>query len=334
MNLLPSEPPISVSKKTILWLRKTLKVAVTSFFIIYIIYVIPLDSLNRAVNTLSPRLLSLVFLVLVLQKIVIAMSLQQLLLIEKDVAFSSVLTIDSVGAVMNSIIPTQAGALVSVPLIIEKYLGFSKKRAAILKTVQFSSLAVFTGLTTLFGVVYLHRHIAVKWSILLIGASMVYMIIPITVYVFSRWEFKIPSRFSGFVPSFIERGLSADFGEMPRRSLAIASIFQGIGVFCISLRFYLIGTAVGIQGSILFFSLVPVTMYSLSIYPVSMNGVGIVDAAGIIILEAFGIGIEAAAAVIILDRVLGTYLPLVISGVIGAVGWRRFLSHNEKSTEV
>jgi hypothetical protein len=56
----------------------------------------------------------------------------------------------------------------------------------------------------------------------------------------------------------------------------------------------------------------PVTMYSVTILPISVGGVGVAEASGTAVLSAFGVPPVIAASVVLIDRTVSTYFPLLL----------------------
>jgi len=309
---------VSISDRT----KTALQVTISGALLVYLATVIPIGSLDKAVSAVSLPFLVIIIAVIFAKKATSVMAIHQLLQSQIEVSPVSVFMADSMIAIGNSIIPTQAGGLVAAPIVYERYLGLPKIDGFVLKSVDFLITATTTGVITVIGVIILFSELNTAFALLFFGAATIYLGFTSAVVIAAHFGSFLPRSIRPLVPERVKRLAEEDVPHIPRKRIVNAVIFQTTSVLLLSIRFIIIAAGLGVFFPLHVALFAPIMIYSLTVYPVSFNGLGVVEAAAIFVLSALGVPTETASAIIILDRALGTYIPMILSGTVAGVAWQ------------
>ncbi|ELZ44925.1 hypothetical protein C464_12975 [Halorubrum coriense DSM 10284] len=294
-----------------------LKLLITSLAILYLIRIIPVTSVISHLSGLGRITAFILVLAIIGQKLFSTLSLYTLVREATDTRFLTIIEIDAIGYVTNSVIPTKAGAVLSVPTLLRQYLGISLIDGGRIKATQFVYSATYQGIFAVMGLALTISSLDSKLLPIYSGSSALYISLPILAIVASRWRSSIVP----YLPKILTR-YSSRSGQIKfsKKTLVIVSIFT-LGYFTmVPIRFYLISNSYSIHFTWIGYLTIPMLAYSVTIYPISFGGIGVAEASGTMLLIALGVPPEIAAPIIVTDRIVSAYIPLTLSGVIAAIG--------------
>jgi uncharacterized membrane protein YbhN (UPF0104 family) len=112
------------------------------------------------------------------------------------------------------------------------------------------------------------------------------------------------------IPDQLTLNNCGDIHPWQKRMIPLVVLVVGI-VILSGLRFGIISLALGAEIPVWLFFILPAMMYSVTILPISVSGLGITEVTGSAVLMALGVSPEIAAAVVVVDRFAISYLPVV-----------------------
>lgn len=235
---------------------------------------------------------------------------------------------------VNVTVPSRVPALVLNPLIIRHHTGLNSTAAV---TVTFVHTLLFAGLYALVatvGLVVAATHLSLKTFVFLAIAIGVYALAAL-LGIISLIELNTLSelivrarRASPFDIQISNKNSwnKSITGDIREQVISLLTNWHVLSLFTL---IWLCGLVLpsGIRVGVLFFisgyeftpiwllPAVVVTTYSVTILPVSVGGIGVAEITASILFVSLGYPIDVVAPIILLDRLLGKYIP----GVIGFV---------------
>ncbi|MFC4246656.1 lysylphosphatidylglycerol synthase transmembrane domain-containing protein [Natribaculum luteum] len=295
-------------------LKTLVKAAVTAVALFLIIRTVPIRKFDDTLSEISPSLLAILVLVTVIQFIITSASLRSLLAAVEDVSLTTAIRIDATGGALNTLIPSRAGALLTVPALIAHRTTLSPSDGAKVKAIQFVGIASWSGIIGSVGLVIVSGLLPVKVLTPLALSAVIYLgfvAIALTAMVYG-----VP--FAELLPSIIQN-LTQGTISINRQQLVQAFGLLILSLLAPALRWILIAPAVDIELSLVVLLVAPTVAYLPTVLPISFGGIGVAELSGVAVLTALSGDPTAAAALVFVDRVIGDYLPLLGSGLIATV---------------
>ncbi|GKZ14669.1 lysylphosphatidylglycerol synthase transmembrane domain-containing protein [Haladaptatus sp. T7] len=287
-----------------------LKVLVSVASFGYLLWKFPVERAFRSMFEISAPYLVVLVPVVLLPIFLTSRSLQLLYEEHESVRFLPIFKVDTVDFVVNSFLPTRLGSLATTPLILNKYTGIELRRAFVIKGVQLQMIAAINGLVALAGLFVLLRYLGRNIALVLLASATVYLALP--VFAFLLGWVDLPRFVTDRAPKLL-----ASVGEM-QHDLFSSNKLKSVALLFVSfvvlsgVRFGIVGASQGLELSPLRYLLIPTLIYSVTVLPVSIGGIGVTEVTGTTVLVALGVSPSVATSVIILDRVFAAYLPLAL----------------------
>jgi uncharacterized membrane protein YbhN (UPF0104 family) len=283
------------------------KIAVTAFCLWYLYTAVPLGELGNAVDRIESEHLVVLLGVIGLRELTTSYSLKVLLSEYTRTPLWTAVKIDCMGATTNTFIPSRAGALLSVPVIINRLTGVEYQAALKIKAIQFVFIAGYTGVLAGIGLLMVGGSLD-GTLITAAGLSIVLYLGFVCSAVGARLVF--PS-LGDYLPKHA-KALTAS-SRFSRRSIAVAGGVIGVGFATGVVRFFVVSTALGASFPPEQYLVLPFLLYVVTVLPISFGGIGVAETFGITVLAAVGVPITLATTIVVTDRIIGTYVPLIVS---------------------
>ncbi len=236
---------------------------------------------------------------------------------------------------INHVIPSKASGHSVAPLILRHYTDSDWPEAVSIAGLNTGLYAALYGFVALAGLTVFATRLAPGWLLVIALSTGIYLAAGAVVLLAGR-RLDIAGQLIGRLEGFLRRvpkvgdrlgGLAA---ALPTFGAESAATFQersgrpevllgyGLGwagtlMIFPGLRVWLLLDALG--GSftpLLLLPVVLVTAYSVTVLPLTPGGVGVAEASSTAVFVALGVAPEIAAVVVLVDRVLGVYLPAVL----------------------
>jgi len=286
------------------------KVAVIVFCGWYLSRQISLGDLLLAISSLGVATFGVVSVVVALQNVSSSLVLHKLGKAYGDVKFRTIFTIDAMAYIANSFIPSRAGALLVFPALTDRYTPISKVEGLNVKALHFGLLGAATGVFALVAGVMFHTSLPPELLLPLGVAIGAYFFVASGVA--AARILPTSSLLNRYLPKKLAPP-SEGIRRVPAVLLGQAAVFVLISdILLLGVRFGLIASEMGVSFPLTWYMLIPVLAYSISILPISIGGIGVTEATATAILISLGIDPETATVVVLLDRMLGSYIPLGI----------------------
>lgn len=256
--------------------------------------------------------------------------------------FRDAATVDLVVNFLNQLLPSRLSGRVAAPFVLRHYAGLSLSDATAVAGLHTGLFAVWYGLTAALGLAVALPRLSSGVALLLALSTGLYLLAGAAVLLgganltaFDRLLVGVRS-LAGRVPVVGDDvaarlegigGFTAD-STATFRGLAVQPrvwVRYGAGwalkhLLASGVRVWLLFGAFGASVEpALLLPLFLVAAYSVTLLPVTPGGIGITEATGTVVFVALGVPGEVAAAAILLDRLLGVYLPAL-------AGWYPSLS--------
>ncbi len=256
--------------------------------------------------------------------------------------FRDAAAIDLVVNFVNQLLPSRLSGRVAAPFVIRHYTGLSLPDATAIAGLHTAMFALCYALVAAVGLVVALPGLSVGLALLLAVSIGLYLVAGLTVLLgganltvldrllapLRRLFARVPivgdaaaERLDGLVGFTTES--TATFRELvvlPRVWVRYAAGWAVKHVLASGVRVWLLFGAfgAGVEPAIAL-PLYLVAAYSVTLLPVTPGGIGITEATATVVFVALGVPGEVAASAILLDRVLGVYLPAL-------AGWYPSLS--------
>jgi uncharacterized protein (TIRG00374 family) len=251
-----------------------------------------------------------------------------------DVRYREAASADLIVKFVNQLLPSRLSGRVAAPFVIRSQMGISYADATATAGVHTGIYAVYYGLVAVVGVGFVSGRL--PWGLLaLVGLST-------GLYVAAGGFVLIAGMNLAFLDRVIE-GLAALIGRVPRVGAGLAERLRNVMEFTTAstvsfralttdprvwlhygagwlgalvlapgLRVLLLlgGFGSGFEPVVLL-PVVLVAAYSVTLLPLTPGGVGVTEATATAVFVALGVPSDVIVPVILIDRVLGTYLPAV-----------------------
>lgn len=316
-------------------IRKRSKLIKLIISIAFLIILLHLINIERAIQTLKTTKIQYVFLasITVLLNIIL-ISYRDLLVFNKfgDFRFNDLIVGGTIVRFINIVTPSSATGRAASPLVyssLNKSNVLKQAVGAVLATTSFYSISY--GLMTFLGTLYLYQQIPnKKFSMLFFGTGSIYLFIGIFLLLpFSersfpkpRFSYNLIGRFVDRLQAFFglksfsiaspsERGLSLeDFGMYSLMTFISLILLQGLRYILI---FRALGTPIQDFGIVFW---IPIIAYSISILPITLGGIGLAELTSSSIFIAIGLPETIVVVAVFIDRILNAYLPAGIGALL------------------
>ncbi|MCO8246697.1 lysylphosphatidylglycerol synthase transmembrane domain-containing protein [Haladaptatus sp. AB643] len=287
-----------------------LKVLVSVGSFGYLLWKFPVEQAFETMFQMKAIYLVLLVPIVVLPIFLTSRSLQLLYEEYEKIRFLPIFKVDTVDFVVNSFLPTRLGTLATTPLILNKYTGIKLRRAFVIKGVQLQMIAAINGLVALAGLFLLVQYLERGLALVLLVSAGAYLSIPVGVFLLAWVD--LPSFISDRAPKLLSSAAEMQHDILSPNKVKSAGLLFLSFVVLSGVRFGVIGTSQGLELSPLLYLLIPTLVYSVTVLPISIGGIGITEVTGTTVLVALGVPPGLAASVVVLDRIFAAYLPLVL----------------------
>ncbi len=291
-------------------LGTALKILVSVGSFGYLLWRFPVEQAFRSMFELDTVELVLIIPVVFLPIILTTRSLQLLYEEYEQVSFLPIFKVDTIDFIVNSFLPTRLGTLATTPLMLNKYTGIKLRRAFIIKGVQLQMIAAINGIVAMVGLVVLFDYLGRNVALILLLSATVYLSIPIAAFVLTRVN--LPQFVLDRAPEMLSTTTELQYDALTRNKFESAALLFVSFVVLSGVRFGIIGASLGVDLPLLLYFLIPTLVYSVTILPVSIGGIGITEVTGTTVLVTLGVQPSIATSVVVLDRIFAAYLPLVL----------------------
>lgn len=238
-----------------------------------------------------------------------------------DVGIKDTIKIEASVTFINQSLPSRAPILFASPLLQERFLdNISIANGIGVTVVQVMYFAVYYSLFSLVGLLFFFEYLTGYVGIAILLSILAYVSIAILLWISIHKSFRNGRLFLASIP-LVKRYVEKLINEVGQSKNYSKSILGGgfllrYGVYWISvfifirgIRILLLFEGVNYDASLSMIFLLPTLAYSVTILPISIGGLGIAELSATLVLAALGVPINIAASVVLLDRLLGSYLP-------------------------
>lgn len=244
-------------------------------------------------------------------------------------------TIDLVVNFLNQLLPSRLSGRVAAPFVIRSRTGVAYADAAAVSGVHTGMYALFYGLTAVVGIAVSFRRLSVGLLLILALSTAMYVVagafvlvagmnlalldplvgvlvamaqrIPRVGAAVAERVRKLPEFTASSTASF--KQLATDEGVWLRYAVGwtgALAIAPGIRVWLLLSTF-----GVAFEPAVLL-PLFLVAAYSVTLLPITPGGIGVTEATATAVFVALGVPSEVVVPVILIDRILGVYLPALL----------------------
>lgn len=299
-------------------LASLLKLSVTAVCLWYLASVVPLHSLTTAASRFELPVIILIVAIIVCRELATSYSLKVLVGQVSRINISTAIQLDSMGMTAGTFLPSRTGALMTTPLIINRYTGLGVGYAVQIKTIQLVIIAVFTGLLSGIGILTVSSQLNPSLIAVSVLSSGIYIGFVTAAILGAVGVPTIKKRLPPRLTNLTEQYTRFDVGR-----LALAGVAIGTGFALGILRFYIISSVLGVSFPPWYYLFLPSLLYVVTVLPISFGGIGIAETFGTLLLTALGVPATVSSTVVVTDRLIGTYVPLITAFVIANVSMHR-----------
>jgi uncharacterized protein (TIRG00374 family) len=260
-----------------------------------------------------------------------------LLTVVDDIRFADTAGASLTVLFINHLLPSRLSGRAVAPFVIRERTGMDYASAVGVAGVHTGLYAVLYGLVSLVGLVAILGQVPVELTLVLALSTLLYgaagtlvLLAGVHMGAIDRIAGALET-VAGHVPVVGDR-LAALSGTLPEFTTASASTFRtllrdpgamlsyAVGwvvvlVVVPGLRVWLVFEGLGVGGAVhpaVFLPLYLIVAYSVTLLPLTPGGVGITEATATAVFVALGVPSEVVVPAIFADRLLGTYLPVLV----------------------
>lgn len=252
-----------------------------------------------------------------------------------SVTFSTAVEIDLVVNFLNQLAPSRLSGRSVAPLVVRQRTGLNIGSAAGVVGVNTGLYALVYAAAALFGIAAIAPRLGAGLLVLLLLSALLYLVAGGLVLL-GGLNVELVDRFVVRLVPVVDRipvigeRLSGAFDRVPEFTGYSADVFREtlvsprvIGIFLVgwigslaifpALRVYVLFGSLG--GSYEPFILLPfvlIAAYGVTLLPLTPGGIGVTEATATLVFAGLGVPYEVAASAILVDRVLGVYLPALL----------------------
>lgn len=284
--------------------KKAAKAVGSLIALAYFFYSVPLAESLRQITTLSAVGLFVLFVISCLTIVTSTFAIHALLRQYADPAFTDTLSLYLANLFINSFIPSRAGSLVSMPLLLKRQFDLPPRDGAVVQGTNLAIVAFLIGATGIFALVEYVNALPTN-VLLLVGSG-------ITVYL--GFAGVVGVGHTSLVDRLPDRLPDVDVQFTRETGVAAMALFVSTLVF-VGLRFAVITTQFGVAFTPLEYVLIPTLAYTVNVLPISLSGIGVAEATATTVLVSLGVPPSLAATIVLTDRIVSAYFPVVLSGL-------------------
>lgn len=291
-------------------LKTAAKIVVSVTILVYLLSWIPTKRVISIIYDLSITALVGMTLLLTLEVLISTASIYILANYYTDIDYIETFKLDSMNFIANTFIPTKLGSMISMPILFDRYTSATKGEGAVIQTTQLVLMTTITGITAGVGWLLFHGLLPERMSLVLAVSTILYVGFPMAIacgYALSGIQ---------TVRNFLDERLPI---ETISQGVRIDSSRLLISAACVVItkvliaggRMWVLAAEFDVELGLIAILFVPALMYSVTVLPISLGGIGVAEASGTVVLTALGVPVDIAAAFVIIDRVFVMYLPVV-----------------------
>jgi uncharacterized protein (TIRG00374 family) len=255
--------------------------------------------------------------------------------LEKPVQFRTAAEVDLIINFINQLFPSRLSGTAAAPLVITQHTGIKMGTSIGITGIFTACYAIIYGIVSGFGVIFLIQHSSI--SILgIVGLStLLYLILGLILLISGLKATMVDSLLKRLVP-LVEQIPAvgtiavAAFDRIPDFTDQSKAVFEKTLNSPLTICLYVVGWVgsvalfpalrVGIMfgafgtqfAPLVMLPVILITAYSVTLLPLTPGGIGVTEATAAAVFVSLGVPYEAAAATILVDRVLGVYLPSLL----------------------
>ncbi len=262
---------------------------------------------------------------------------KHLLNIISEVSFAIILKSNFTANYINNIIPANVGGLLAEPW---GFYSFSRGAIPLSKGLALVILSTIMQnvrrIVLSVGALMLFYRLLPKEYIGVIGLALLVYIAYTVIFVLLVFHDRIPVFslkpfaliFDKLFKGFIQKRISPEMKSFPdkiresfrlflknKKTYLLLVLLIISDVLLEGFRLWLVLFAFGVSFNFWLILIVPSLIYSVTVLPVSLGGLGVAELSGIIVLQAIGISPEIAFPAVFLDRFLFSYWGLLLGGI-------------------
>lgn len=246
--------------------------------------------------------------------------------------FGDAVRIDLVVKFVNHIVPSKASGHSIAPAVVRHYTDSDWSSSVAISGLNTGLYAMLYGLVALCGMALLARSLPIGLAVVIFLSSGFYLVVGLVILLAGRRLDLAGSLFARFgagvetVP-YVGDLLAGIAGKLPSLTDESARLFRSLlarPAIVVPYTLAWAGTLMvfpGIRVATLLVTfggdfaplwllpLVLVIAYSVTVLPLTPGGIGVAEASATLVLVSLGVTEEIALGVVLIDRVLGVYLP-------------------------
>lgn len=254
---------------------------------------------------------------------------------QSEVSIVTTARIDLTIKFINHLIPSKASGHSIAPVILHHYTDSNWSEAVSIAGVNTGLYALLYGFVALAGLAAFALQLTTEWLLIITISTGIYIVVGIAILLTGRHldiAGKLIGRLEGtftqlpkignklneivlMLPTFGSES-AATFREKSGRLNTLGMyVLAWAGTIMIfpGIRVWLLLDALGETFTpVLLLPVMLVMAYSVTVLPLTPGGVGIAEASTTTVFIALGVAPGAAAVIVVVDRVLGVYLPAIL----------------------
>jgi uncharacterized protein (TIRG00374 family) len=251
---------------------------------------------------------------------------------------SITIRIDLVIKFINHVIPSKASGHTIAPLIVKHYTDIEWVDAVTISGLNTGLYATLYGFTSLCGLLLLSSRLPNGITSLILLSSVMYVVVGVLIiFIGTRLDLavmlltkiqaiieKAPrigmilSEYLSNILSFTNKSTALFRDVLSRPTIIFPYIAAWVGMLAVFPGVRVAVLLGGLGGSFTPLWVLPIALvmaYSVTVLPLTPGGIGVTEASATIVLVSLGISQELAIVVVIVDRVLGVYLPSLLGAI-------------------
>lgn len=252
-----------------------------------------------------------------------------------SISFSTAVEIDLVVNFLNQLAPSRLSGRSVAPLVVRQRTGMNIGFAAGVTGVNTGLYAIVYAAAAFFGIATVGTRLGVGLLAILVVSALLYLVAGSLVLLGGLNVELVDRLVVRLVPivdrvPYVGERLSAGFDRIPEFTGYSADVFREtlvsprvIGVFLVgwigslaifpALRVYLLfGSLGGSFEPLVLLPFVLIAAYGVTLLPLTPGGIGVTEATATLVFAGLGVPYEVAASAILVDRVLGVYIPALL----------------------
>lgn len=243
--------------------------------------------------------------------------------------------VDLVVNFLNQLLPSRLSGRVAAPFVLRSRTGVAYADAAAISGVHTGMYALLYGITAIAGIAVSYPRLSVGLLVVLALSTAMYLVAGVFVLV-AGMNLALLDPLVGVLVAMARRvprvgaALAERVRKLPEFTASSTASFQGLAtdwgvwlryavgwagalVLAPGLRVWLLLGSFGVAFEpALLLPLYLVAAYSVTLLPITPGGIGVTEATATAVFVALGVPSEVVVPVILIDRILGVYLPALL----------------------